>query len=753
MLNTLNLLVSVSCILFYLSVAYAAVENLDEMERRKARRATHTYYSGASIENDWERQPETFMYTDIKTGHEVWVLSSTPNNSNIYYTDISPANPWSADGAMLGFFSNRSVEAFPRYQGSILDGDKASAFVVHSDGSFLRVAEGAANRSWGTLGMKYFWWSPVLPDTFYSTGESGNGRELDKNSIYKNMVSNTGISFKQLIDVFPGDTSSGFSLMKKVISPDGTTLIGQNGKYPSITFWPMTIYPEESAGLLDPDGWLEQRGQTDQWAGGEPFACKHDVYLPSKDFMVLLFSYDCNSISPVFYKYDISGSDTDGGPKFISSEKEYATFGSFETEPLWAVTPTRVPWKLEPDNNMHWWGHPGFDRWGRIVIYNDSNGYWQNNGKKEWGGPVAWDYVNRRLVAEPKSSYPKVLITKRGTYIDFNAWSDFFAYGAGARSEPDGEKKIFTAEYNKTHEKNDIRTITYHHGDRNSGSYWWKNSARVAQSPDGTKISYALTFLTDNPKAGDLAYTVAYYPHPPEITSVQNGIITFSWYSDGISRGYTQRGWPNEDTALPPPPRETHYFRLWKSPNGSGNWTPIATVNAEIFDRYDFSTGQWKGPKDWEITDTSPSGFYAVTAVEHSGLESRTLSNIVSARGIQFSGYPPQPKNSNQFYTSPPEAPQIQYVTQLPTPGQYRIQWSQSNSPLLRYYNIYYSTKGVPEATVRYRIASLPSSNTTYVDWLAATDKPAFYTVTAVDSQGNESLLPTSKQDIIKPIL
>lgn len=701
--------------------AFAAIENLDEMDARKARRATNTYYSGESSSNGWNRQSESLMYTDTRTGNEVWVLSNTPNKSNIYYTDISPANPWSADGARMGFFSNRPVSEFSRTYGSVLDGGYASTFTVSTDGSHLRAAYDSSERTWSiSIAAVYFYWSPVVPDVYYQTGGRTNGLALDYGAIYKNTVTDSGTTYSKLVDL-PGADTDAYG-MKKVISPDGKYLLPKKDGI----YYPVKVFPENEAGLVDATGWAEDRGQAGEWGAGTSISgCRHDVYFPSPDFFVVLFSsFECPTIQNIFYNYDISGSDTDGGPDYDNAETTYATWRGKEAEPMWNAAGITVPWKLEPATSKHWWGHPGFDRWGRTATFGDGNGY-QLIGETlyEYGGPVTWDYRNRKLEAQPAGTlYPQVLVNRAATYNDHNAWSDYFALSNNGSTGTELDMWVGTAEYNKTAANgNDFRMVSYHYQNQNeSTSYHWDANNRVAQSPDGTKISYAITFLTSVPDTGDLAYAVAYYPHPPEITSVTGTgtyTIRFDWRTDQTtSRGYTQRGWPDESTNNPPPPRETKLFRLWRSTDGA-TWTPITTVNAEIFSRYNFSTGVWTGNNYWTITDTPGAGtfYYAVTAQEHSGLESRVLSNVFSTAGTQTAAYPSDPKASTGVTNT-------------------------YQASAIRHYNIYAEDATTPTPTQQNRIATIPVvEDTTYVDWLGNPDGTTKYTVTALDTQGNES--------------
>lgn len=685
-----------------------ALDNLDEYEGRKGRRSTNQYFSGANEGNNWVRQPESLTYVDMSTDNEIWVLSSTPNNSNIYYTDISPANPWSADGSRLGFFSNRSVEAFTLAIASQLDGASAPSFVIRSDGSYLRPTLETSMRVWGSTGSLYFIWSPTIPNTFYAFGERLNGLSLDEETLYKNTVSNTSGSYEPLLE-FPG---TGRLWMHKVISPDGSTVIPTRER----VYYPSTVTGTPT--IIDPDGWAEHRGQLKDWGGADPFSTKHDMYFPSKDFVLPLFSYDGTSDpspQPVVYKYNITGSDLDGGPLYNSANTTYTTFNEEEAEPLmsWGNGPY-VP--FDPDGGGgHGWGHPAFGRWGRVVIFNDGNGYHSPDCVQEWGGPVAWDYINREYLAQEGNlqpdSCPQALINQAAHYVDWSAWSDYFAYA-------DASGPILIGKYNSISANGNWYQVADLHGNQNnSTNYHWTSTHRPAQSPDGTKIALSLNFLTNTPNTGDIAYVVAYNPHPPEIISVSNGIVRFDWRTDQAeSRGYTQRGWPSESTDDPPPPRETEKFRLWKSADGSTGWEPVGTVDANIFTKYDFSDGTWNTVKYWEITDPSPSGYYAVTAVEHSGLESQVLSNVYSAAGTQFSEYPANPKGDSNFVT-------------------------EYNSEYVRYYNIYAADGSAPTAIQQDRIASVPvASGTSYVDWLGDTTGTTQYLVTAVDTQGNESL-------------
>jgi hypothetical protein len=286
-------------------------------------------------------------------------------------------------------------------------------------------------------------------------------------------------------------------------------------------------------------------------------------------------------------------------------------------------------------------------------------------------------------------------------------------------------------------------------------------------------VAFHSTFLNNRgatyDNLPDIFWAVAYYPYPPEIKSSTkvDGSVKLIWdFNQGTQlspnhttpRTYTTRGWPSEAADLPPSPREIRGFRVWSSTDNS-NWSPAGTVS------YNNKGGDWT-EMSWNFNIVQPSGstsYYGITALEYSGLESRTLSNIwaitLDAEGNisqqhQKMGYPVNPGGKRLFYTTPPPTIAVQQALGTVN-GQYVIKWSAPpDASMIRYYNIYAKdgavpfTKDTPHADrQRTRIASVPASSDyrgtgafSYVDWLGATDGTTKYLVTAVDYQGNESL-------------
>jgi hypothetical protein len=156
-----------------------------------------------------------------------------------------------------------------------------------------------------------------------------------------------------------------------------------------------------------------------------------------------------------------------------------------------------------------------------------------------------------------------------------------------------------------------------------------------------------------------------------------------------------------------------------------------------------------------EITDAAaPLGFtdkaaqvgqkysYAVTTEEWSGLESDTTSEVLVV-SVEADGPKVIAKREGiKGWDTTPPPPVIGFtVTKEPDEdGQYRLKWEKSPAKDLRYYNIYFSTKGQPEPGPKRLIMSPPAAMTAYLDWSAPlAAQNVTYANTAVDRQGNES--------------
>ena len=202
----------------------AVPENLDETFARQARHATATW-GAAYLENPttFQWQPETFMYYDVTTGHEVWKMTNTPGLVNFYHNDTSMA-VWSADGKRIALASVRPTQSY----------DATGHYIwmtADTNGAHFRPKVEGAGRLYNIYNP-YFHWSQQVPNVFY---EVGYGYGFSTSNLYQSTVSDSGVS-RSLLATYPGAIC-----LAKSVSPDGKKLIVFS--YPQGTVYPTTVFP------------------------------------------------------------------------------------------------------------------------------------------------------------------------------------------------------------------------------------------------------------------------------------------------------------------------------------------------------------------------------------------------------------------------------------------------------------------------------------------------------------------------------
>jgi len=730
-------------IIFMVILAYpcwSAVEDLDEIVNRKSMQASSTFYSGEDTSNHFIWQPMSLCYIDVTTGHEVWRMTSTKDISgggNVYFCDMN-GGIWSADGKRMAFYSyGLTTSAFDKGEAARL------WYLVDTDASLLRpIINGPTRSQWDSV-QPFFHWSPILPDTYYEIGDPAAGNtSVSYNILYKAVVSDADISISPWITL-PTDHGSRFAMDQGISSTGTKALIHQ---YSEDWLYVATIYPDGEKGLNIPNGYTSNRPHSTYW-GNTPTTIDgwhgHGLSLLGDG----TWFTGLPSGSSVHWKFKTNGSATDGGSIYIH-DTTYPYFFGGEAEPINTVTNAGTgndPWCDAPSSAgydcMQYQSHGAYDRWGTKVIY--------SNVEASPIGAAVYNLNTHTFDVNTFGVAP--------SYHDWHAWSDYCITQSGTA-------RTVMQRYN---EPGSVQTIVYNHTGYNGGTWSspYVNKADPVQSPDGTKIGWNSEFLNNSADSNDIFWVVAYYPHPPEITSVsassETVTIKFDWRNTtgapSDTRGYTQRGWPDEDSNNPPPPRETDKFRLWRSTD-KFTWVPIGTTDADIFSRYDFSDGTWGGNTYWNITDAPGNGtfYYAVTSIEWSGLESQTLSNVYkitvsdgSCSGSQDTGYPADPGGDSNFYTTAPDEPIGVSSAHKESPatadGQYTIKWTRpANYTMIRYYNIYAEDGAISAIEQQNRIASIPAGagpngSFSWVDWLGKPNGTTQYVVTSVDYQGNES--------------
>lgn len=748
--------------LFVHDLVWAAPENLDELFTRKARAASASwgYNYLEQKQRPYEWQPETLCYKDITTGREVWRLTSTPSKKNAFHDDIT-MTPWSADGKRLAISSDRDTGAFNRLTYPVW-------FVMRTDGTGMRpVLDGPARVNSHT---PYFHWSPQLPDVYYEFGRNRSGLTgLNPVGLYKTTVQDS-TETRSLLLTFP-TTKTAEMKLDKIISSDGRKVIAM--PYTEGWFYPATVFPENSAALDDPDGYTEGR-QLGVW-GDSPttYTGHHDMYYRGDG----RWYYILPGSGHTWWRLATKGSAPDGGALYSFTPPK--TFG--EAWPENAIVGGATP---DPFGSQYW-SHPSPDRWGRRVLFSagDSNPM----------GPGVWDVQKHQYIAQ---TYGKVgsAGAQHNDWSGFTDWTVTSKGGAVSQGggEDYGEDRLFAQNINDP--ASQITVCFTHTLYNNSGVYMgagYEYSAipRPAQSPDGTKVAYHSTFL--NPKTGsyddkpDVFWAVVMKPFPPTSLGADGtGGVRITW----LPPKYTTRGWPfaatnpqvdalgwplldsnGDELGEPLYAREVRRYHVWRASSANGPWQQVGGADAQysavyaedpsLFMLHPVANGTKVGSANKiSFIDNPGNGmfYYAVTTEEHSGLESDYLSEIiqVTVSGGNVTGATVAFAEGTQNYwrTSPP-APSDVVVTKQLANGQYRLDWTEPGNNKIRYYNIYYSATGVPEADQRFLIASVPVGTKSWLDWNADPAQPAQYRITSVDRQGNEGTVSASSSPAIKSII
>lgn len=787
------------CLVFFCSAtSFAAVENLDEVAVRKSRHATANwgYSLLENASNNYTWQPETLNYSDVTTGNEVWRLTYTPAGVGGVTQDYGITH-WNANGNRLLLRSKRATGAFTA------DGTFHIWMLTNSDGSRLKPAKGSPSQ-WAE-GNAYPLWSTVIPERFYFPA-TNDSQGLVFNTLYKATASDTTITRSTAI-TFP--LVSGSINIKKAMSGDGRKVrLVYGGKT-----YPATVYPEANTSLDILNGSANIPNYDWYWGTASGVTSYHDQYMTGAvngidGVWSLLMPATAANDGP-YWKVKLTGSATDGGPLHISDQtvpydwggeiEPVNTVGDFKTKP----TPWCTDGSLTPNNGtgaicMDNLQHGSMDRWGRYMVASLS----PISVHEPHAGYALLDTHNHAVSTLYDSSLLSgagILNIRKIGHPDWQAWSDWnIGDGSidGISVGVNGTYHNFAQNYKDVASQ---KKISFVHRSFNGGTTTAAAYLGTIQSPDGTKN----TFVSDYQNATDgvlqTYWSVIYYPYPPEIKSAaKNGSnLRLTWdFNQGANcssdagttprtgptpnfstpRTYATRGWPHETLDCPPSPREIKQFRVWTSADNI-TWTPAGTTSYNNCNGTN-ECGMW-AETAWTYDYTqanSTTRYYAVTSLEHSGLESRILSNIwkvsIDANGnithqIQQSGYPANPGGKSSFYTSYPSSVTALFThKQAPATanGQYVVKWNAPvNASMIRFYNIYAKDGSFPFTNdtsladrQKSRIASIPASSDysgtgafSYIDWLGAIDGSTKYIVTAVDYQGNETL-NVGAPDIVK---
>jgi len=245
---------------------------------------------------------------------------------------------------------------------------------------------------------------------------------------------------------------------------------------------------------------------------------------------------------------------------------------------------------------------------------------------------------------------------------------------------------------------------------RRPGKAGYDGIPRPIQSPDATKCWFHSSMLMPDNRFTGSFVAVHRRPHAPLNLRLAEGAkkVVLEWEPHPISR-------------------EVRGYNVYR---GDGPRTGDTLLTDQPIAGTKF------------VDDSATQGklyVYMVAAQEWSGLESdlrsATLLVHVTEKGPTSSplGHP----LSGWIKTPPPRVTGLK--ASRDADGDVVLEWAPSPACDLRYYNLYFSAEAVPKPEQPRRIASPPHGITRYIDWEVRADQRAFYAITAVDRQGNES--------------
>ncbi|MEK7218719.1 MAG: hypothetical protein AAB728_04610, partial [Patescibacteria group bacterium] len=654
--------------------------------------------------------PETFMYHDVATGHEVWKMSDTPLLTSIYHNDIG-VSPWSADGKRLAFKSAQPTQAGYSYSQGIW-------FVASTTGLNLRPTVEAANRGYHSV-HAYFEWSPQEPDVYYEIGYDGAPND---NELYRTRVTDAAVSTARLFTL-PESVR-----INKMVSSDGRkVLLTDSG---DDTMYPTTVFPVGSETVNDADGYATDRDLGLYGGTPDPITGMHNQYYPGDGTWWWMSP---SGASPgAWWRLKTIGSAADGGPLYNNADYP-VTDPNYDFGEAWPENTTggthRDPFGSD------YWSHFVPDMWGRYALHSSVDA--------SPPGPGVWDIVNHR--------YKVYTFGNGAQHHDWHGFTDWIV-SSGGPNDPTGRAatQVLAANINDPNSQFLVNNAY----SRYDGGTAYSSLVRPGQSPDGTKAAWHSEYLNGT-DAVDIFWSVVMYPYPPtDLAAAGNGgSVSLSF----LPPTYTDRRWINPQTGEIDEvngevlyAREVKRYRLWSSSSPTSGWSMVKDLDASYANDTVTNTlkptanAAWVSPANkLSLQDAPGDGtwYYALTTEEHSGLESDALSEILRVtvqNGSVSSSQVVQAKGQRDFWRSAPPAPSSLSVTPGTAAGHFRLDWTEPTGSTTRYYNIYSSSSGNPTATQSSRIASLPSGTSTYLDWLAPVAMPS-YGITAVDRYGNES--------------
>lgn len=526
-------------------------------------------------------------------------------------------------------------------------------------------------------------WDPEDPNVFYFVNHE------DRNGLYRVSVDDGSFNTEQIMELSHPERRKHIFAN---VAPDGTLVF----KTTNLENEPVYVYvwhPDRPEELITFDLGL---------------GIDHPDHDPNEEWHVHDFTHRRNAQNTVVFNYGPQGSS--GEPLFF----ELASDGSGEYRVSYAPNEdTYCP--------VPYYSHPAWNSDGTLVVFNgtaekyvdgtnpDNSPLWTWNDS-EWGG-----YVHQVSSFDPTDDYATSTLSAKVAELSLRivhyAWDSYdsrWIHGAGSHdADPRSALYRMAADGSLT----EVLAFT-HSRSWCGGSCDYCSLPRPAQSPDGTKVLYTSDMLQHGENMEDLYLVVHRYPYAPVWLGLSTpDALELTWrFHEALSR-------------------EIAGVRVMRSEDVS----PPVFIDISGFIRQDSFSDS-----NIQLADNE-SVLYAVTSIESSGIESRSLSRVirVTRSGSTYRVDQESPYGTIGFDTEAPSAP-TGLAAQLQGTMGILLSWTPPPELDVRVYHIYASPGSDPETNQAYRVASMPASHPTYIDWSSSTGQ-LNYAVTAEDFQGNES--------------
>lgn len=282
--------------------------DMTELETRRSRMAAATWDYTTMEDGSFVWQPETCMFYDPDTGHEVWRMTSTKGLENATGDDIG-FSQFSADGEKLAI--RTKVKITGAFSVAAQQGEGAGyrgIFTTDVTGANFRAVDGAHR-----VGDNMFHWCPQIPRICYETGHTGYASGATYDKLYRTAIAANGAATPTAIVTMPNNS---YHVLDKLITADGMYVVMTN----SNSLWPVSITTAGVGTLEDATGHSTDRDYGDYGLQANPVTLydDHDSYMQglSTDPWV---SWN-GSGQNIWWRQQPVGTNADGGPLFTGDQ-------------------------------------------------------------------------------------------------------------------------------------------------------------------------------------------------------------------------------------------------------------------------------------------------------------------------------------------------------------------------------------------------------------------------------------------------